>query len=147
MSMSEIEMEWVVIIAVMIIGPGFLLLSFMEFRRVRKLLKFGIRTTGKVGKIEAHQEWGSEGVKRYCYYPVFSFTDEAGQNHVVKAQNGCPRSVYSIDQGVSIIYDPDKPEGARIESFFHLWPVFIFTLILGVAFTWSGFTMISRIAK
>jgi hypothetical protein len=84
-----------------------------------------INTTGIVKSNESKKS--SEGIN---YYPVFSFTDNTGKEHIVRSSLGSNPPRYETQDRIQILYDPASPEEAKISSFWHLYAV---PIVLGVS--------------
>ena len=71
------------------------------------------------------------------YYPVVRFVLPDGSRQTVQATEGSWPPAYQVDESVTVLYDPEHPDQARIDSFagaLSLWIVPLVTGILGVAF-------------
>jgi hypothetical protein len=71
------------------------------------------------------------------YYPVVRFVLPDGSRQTVQTTEGSWPPAYQVDESVTIVYDPEHSDQARIDSFagaLSLWIVPLVTGILGVAF-------------
>ena len=71
------------------------------------------------------------------YYPVVRFVLQDGSRRTVQTADGAWPPAYQVDEAVTVLYDPEHPDQARIASFagaLSLWIVPLVTGILGVAF-------------
>lgn len=71
------------------------------------------------------------------YYPVVRFVLPDDSRHTVQTDAGSSPPAYSVDDAVTVRYDPEHPDQARIDSFagvLSLWIAPLVTCILGVAF-------------
>ena len=71
------------------------------------------------------------------YYPVVRFVLPDGSRRTVETTEGSWPPVYQVDESVTVVYDPEHLDQARIDSFagaLSLWIVPLVTGILGVAF-------------
>ena len=71
------------------------------------------------------------------YYPTIRFVLPDGSRQTVQTTEGSWPPAYKVDESVTIVYDPEHPDQARIDSFagaLSLWIVPLVTGILGVAF-------------
>lgn len=55
------------------------------------------------------------------YRPVVEFTGEAGQNQRVEISLGMSHPSWSRGETISILYAPDNPENARLDTFIGVW--------------------------
>ena len=71
------------------------------------------------------------------YYPVVRFVLPDGSRQTAQTDAGSSPPAYSVDDAVTVRYDPEHSDQARIDSFagaLSLWIVPLVTGILGVAF-------------
>ena len=55
------------------------------------------------------------------FRPVVEFTDETGQNQRVEISLGMSHPSWSQGDTISILYAPDDPKNARLDTFIGLW--------------------------
>src|SRR5580704_61042 len=55
------------------------------------------------------------------YHTVFSFTDDSGATHTIRASYSQSPPPYRIGDQVAVLYQPASPESARVRSFVSLW--------------------------
>jgi len=70
-------------------------------------------------------------------YPVVAFTDRDGENHTVQVSEGSNPPEWAAGDAVTVRYDPEYPEGARIGSWTSdllLWLLPGITGIVGTGF-------------
>lgn len=92
-----------------------------------------VRTTGAVTALTTRV--AADG--NVLYYPVITFRLPDGARHSVEIAEGGDPPAYAADQIVTVAYDPERPDHARIASSFSLPPLWILPAItgfLGVAF-------------
>lgn len=92
-----------------------------------------VRTTGAVTALTTHVAAGGD----VLYYPVITFRLPDGARHSVEIAEGSDPPAYAVDQSVTVVYDPERPDHARIASSFSLPPLWILPAItgfLGIAF-------------
>lgn len=66
------------------------------------------------------------------YDPVVTFTLPDGRRAVVQTSTGSAPSAYTVDDAVTVVFDPDDPARARIASFADELANWIVTLVTGV---------------
>lgn len=49
-------------------------------------------------------------------YPVFRFTDRQGRTHEVRSGVGSDPPDYRVGDRIAVLYDPDDPQTARVDS-------------------------------
>jgi hypothetical protein len=99
------------IIGIAIFAGGlFMLVETSEF------VTHAARTTGKVESVELGDADGAT-----TYHPVFVYTDSAGVEHRKRSAYGSTTFRFSLGSHVKVLYDPNAPTRARIDSFESLW--------------------------
>ena len=76
-------------------------------------------------------------VVREYYYPVIEYVSNDGKGHTVQLTEGSQTPSYEIGDEVTVLYDPEHPLDARIDSFGSsalIWVLPGITGVLGVAF-------------
>ncbi len=81
-----------------------------------QLVNEGESTTGTVVQMEESRS--DEGGT--VYSPVIEFMAH-GQTYSFESGNASDPPEYEVGDEVRVLYDPETPEGARIESFAELW--------------------------
>jgi hypothetical protein len=80
----------------------------------------------------------SSGPGRRLKYPVVEFETERGRTVEFESSVGSNPSLYRVGQRVSVLYDPDEPQKATIDSFLSRWLATLITGCLGVSFLFVG---------
>ncbi|HXY24963.1 MAG TPA: DUF3592 domain-containing protein [Candidatus Acidoferrum sp.] len=82
-------------------------------------------TTGRVIRLQP-------GSSRHgtVYYPVVQFVTPDEQKITVKGSNGSRPAAFHVDDPVEVLYDPDDPHQAYINTFMEFWgsPIILFGL-------------------
>ena len=76
------------------------------------------------------------------YLPVVEFTTPDGQRHKFKGTVASTPVEYRLEQKVSVLYNPNNPADATLNSFFELWLLPMIFAIIGGIFAlvgWIGF--------
>ena len=55
------------------------------------------------------------------FYPEFTFTDSSGRLRTSTSSSSSNPPQYSVGDKISLLYDPQKPQDVRINSFAGLW--------------------------
>lgn len=76
--------------------------------------------------------------KSTVYYPIVEFQTLSGQTYTCKGQSGTSPAEYDVNDTVTVHFDPTKPTNAFIGSFFSLIQGALFSITLGVLFSWFG---------
>jgi hypothetical protein len=72
------------------------------------------------------------------YRPIISFYDKSGQFRQVMESVGTSWKQWEVNQAVGILYAPDNPNSACIDSFVTVWMFPLFTVTMGVLFIIIG---------
>jgi len=128
-----IEFLWLLIpFLLSAVGAVFLVLGIRNFVRTRRFVSRASSATGTVTDVKTRTSTShsSEGtrVRRYRY-PVVRFQTQDGRTVEFETETGTTSFSQGPGEQVEVIYDPLKPEEARIKSFMMLW---FRPLILGV---------------
>lgn len=62
-----------------------------------------------------------QGEQGTLYSPVFSFRDTKGVEHLVHSSTASYPPEHQVGDVVRVLYLPERPQDAKIESFFSLW--------------------------
>jgi hypothetical protein len=84
--------------------------------------------------VALRQDRGSDGSS--YFYPVVEFKLPNGETQTLRSNAGTNPPAYRQGDAVTVLFDPQQPEQARIQSFgssFDRWIVSIITGILGLA--------------
>jgi hypothetical protein len=95
--------------------------------------------TGRVVEIIERREYVDEQdrVVQDYYYPVVEFTSADGRSHTVRMTEGSSVPSHEVGDEVTVLYNPERPLAARIQSFGSyalMWILPGITGILGLAF-------------
>jgi hypothetical protein len=118
---------------IIIIALAVLSVSFSTFCHTQKFLKSASRTQGTIVKLD---DEGREA------YPVVMFHDSRGQEHEIESTAGQNPPAYRIGEAVTVLYQPDKPENAKLNTFFDIWGWTIMLVGFGVIVFVSGSVML-----
>jgi len=118
-----------------IAGIVLIITGFVFIYRNYEFLGAASRTKGVI--IDLSWKRDKEGWE--MAYPVFQFIDEkTDQVFVVESTRGSKPPAYSVGQEVFILYDPENPHNARIESFLDMWLGAVLFTLLGSIFLLVG---------
>lgn len=122
-------------------GIAALMLLIAGIASVNNILKTSREESapGRVVEIIERREYVNEQdriVEEY-YYPVVEFVASDGRRRSVQMNEGSSSPQYEAGEEVTVLYDPERPLDARIQSFGSsalMWILPGITGILGVAF-------------
>jgi hypothetical protein len=63
------------------------------------------------------------------YYPGFEFSTPSSGDYTVHSSTGAHPTRFSVNERVTVVYEPNDPAQARIKEFWSLW---LFPVIFGV---------------
>jgi hypothetical protein len=86
----------------------FLTASFFLYQHTRSFVESASRAQGSVTKLVLS---GKD------YFPVYTFEDSQGKKHSIKSLSGSYPAAYNVGDSVAVIYQPDNPDNAEINSF------------------------------
>ncbi|MCQ3935756.1 MAG: hypothetical protein DPW18_01790 [Chloroflexi bacterium] len=122
-------------------GVAALMLIIAGFSSWSAISKIGREESapGVVVEMVKQREYINEQdrIVRDYYYPVVEFTARDGKRRTVQITEGNQTPQYEIGEEVTVLYNPEKPLDARIQSFGSsalMWILPGITGILGLAF-------------
>lgn len=122
-------------------GVAALMLIIAGFSSWSAISKIGREESapGVVVEMVKQREYINEQdrIVRDYYYPVVEFTARDGKRRTVQMTEGSQTPQYEIGEEVTVLYNPEKPLDARIQSFGSsalMWILPGITGILGLAF-------------
>jgi hypothetical protein len=95
-----------------VIAVVFLAASFFLYRHTHNFVQTASHTQGTVTKLVQSGK---------TYFPVYTFKDSQGKERSIESLSGSYPAAYKIGDHVVVIYSPDKPDAAEIDSFFDIW--------------------------
>jgi hypothetical protein len=104
-------------------GPLLLILALGAAVQRGALVIFGLHAEATVVGMR------SMGATAVNYAPVFQFTANDGRTHTVSSDVYGKDSAVRYGERIAVLYSPEHPESARIDSFAQLWTL---PLVLGV---------------
>ncbi|HKS29886.1 MAG TPA: DUF3592 domain-containing protein [Pyrinomonadaceae bacterium] len=113
-----------------IIGLGLLVASVFVYLNTRNFINASAKAQGTV--IAHAQGRSSDGDVTYA--PVISFRTESGQTVEFKSGTSSTSASPPVGQQVEVLYNPQRPEEAEINSFSSLWALNIILAGLGAGF-------------
>lgn len=93
--------------------------------------------------IALEERWDSDDGD-YTYYPRVAFETEDHRQVEFTSDTGSRPASFDVGERVRVLFDPARPEAARIESFLQLW---LLPLILGgLGTVFSGFGLAATLS-
>ena len=116
-----------------------LLIAFISAASAILKMNKEASATGRVVEIIQRREYVNEQdrVVQYYYYPVVEFVSVDGRHHSVQMSEGSSSPSQEVGDQVTVLYNPERPLDARIQSFGSyalMWVLPGITGILGLGF-------------
>jgi len=118
---KSIGMLMVFIAVIAILTGSFSLIKTFNF------ISKAVKTYGIIA--ELHR---SDDVSGVTYRPVFSFMDTSGNQYNVYSSLGDDPPKYKVGDKVPVVYDPEQPQKAQIDSFLDLYGLPLAMVIIAV---------------
>ncbi len=135
--------EFFILVGVLIVGLGILMFFRQRAQMAQAAIAIGIVTD--LIPVRAEGEYvvskGEEGTKierKYRYRPEIRFKTHAGRTIDFIAPIATRPSRYAIGDSVEVIYDPENPPAAQINSFLYLWFYTLMVVGFGLFFVGMG---------
>jgi len=114
-------------------GLGMLIGSYFAIQHTRRFLDSADRAQGVVVE-NVYRETGSSRSTSWSYFPHVRFRAVDGRDIDFLSSSGSNPPSYSVNQTVAVLYDPQHPEHAFVDSFGSLWASTVLLVIFGVTF-------------
>jgi hypothetical protein len=113
------------------VGPLLLLIAIGSSTPTAKFVLNSAATDGRIVELERvpSRRYG------YVYLPVFRFTANDGQSHMIRANSNTSLFPFKPGDTIRVRYLKDHPETARIDTIAQLWMPQLILAVLGAAFT------------
>lgn len=132
-------------------GVAVLMLLIASVSAASAILKIAReeRAAGRVVEIIERREYVNEQdrVVQDYYYPVVEFASRDGRSHTVHMTEGSSVPSHEVGDEVTVLYNPERPLEARIQSFGSyalMWILPGITGILGLAFL-AGVMLVRKV--
>ncbi len=104
-------------------------------------LKTAEHTTGVVKDLASSQRKGNT-----LYSPVVTFVVDQ-KNYQFTSSISSSNPSYAVDDPVKVVFDPQNPHRARIDTFFQVWSTAVFLVPFGLIFFAVGASMLNQIRR
>ena len=131
-------------IILILIGAGLLVGAYLSYQKTRKFIDTAVTTQGTIIEVVAQKSTSTDedgySSTTTNYYPVIEFKDQNGKLQKFQASVGVSnKRKWQVQSQLTILYDPQKPEKASIQSFMQLWFTTLLLAIFGLIFLPIGF--------
>ena len=103
------------------VGTLFTVIGVVNALDTRSFVTTAIPAQGTVIDVVRRSSSDSDGDVSYAYYPVIKFTPSSGAANIFESNTGSNPPSFSKGQTVEVLYNPQQPNSARINSWFSLW--------------------------
>ncbi|MBW4564695.1 MAG: DUF3592 domain-containing protein [Mojavia pulchra JT2-VF2] len=103
------------------IGSIFAVTGIMFGINTHSFVGTAVSTQGTVIDLKLHLSTDSKGRSSSFYYPVVKFAPNSGEPIIFESNAGSKPPAFTKGQQVEVLYDPQKPKSAMINSWFELW--------------------------
>jgi len=117
-----------------VIGLVALMIGILWIRSTKERMKTMINHTGTVVEMIRVERPGETAT----FYPVIEFKTQTGEVFRFEGKTSGPENEYKIGEQVEILYEPQDPQGAMINSLKELWFPSIALMIIGGGIMLSG---------
>ena len=127
-----------------VVGPSLLLIAGVAGAQRALFLGSAAKAEGTV--IAMRETPGSAGKTRKSYSPIFQFKAANGESYTVTSNIAERPTSWRLGGHIPVLYQPDRPENAHIDSFAQLWMLQAVVGAVGAAFsTIPAFILIRRL--
>ena len=125
----------------LLIGLGLLGGAVFSFVTTSRFIGEAVAADGMVVGLE--ERWDSDD-NDYTYYPQVEFQTEDHRTIAFTSDTGSRPAAFDVGEPVRVLFDPARPEAARIDSFFQLW---LLPLVLGgMGTVFSAFGLLATLS-
>lgn len=121
---------------IIVIGAGLLAFGIWRGQNLATLMDQGLRTDGKIVRIES--ERGSGPDSNIMYYSIAAFKTSDGRTMEFRDSIGASHAIDKKGDGVKILYMPSAPEDAMIDRGLWNWALPGGSAVLGFLLLWLG---------
>ena len=133
--------SWLLTGIFLLIGIGLLGGAVLSFVMTLQFIDRAVAADGVVIALE--ERWDSDD-SAYTYYPRVAFETEDRRKFEFTSDTGSRPASFDIGDPVRVLFDPARPEAARIDSVLQLW---LLPLILGgIGTVFSAFGLLATLS-
>ena len=99
-------------------GPCLIVYFLISVVRTRSFILRSVEVNGEVTRLERSKTRDQYG---YTYAPVFTFTAVDGRSYTVTSDVSSSPAGFIEGERVTVRYEPEDPEKARIHTVFQTW--------------------------
>ncbi|MFP4299964.1 MAG: DUF3592 domain-containing protein [Spirulinaceae cyanobacterium] len=119
---------------------GILTLIFcaISYQKTRTFIATANTAEGTVMAVEKSRLFTAKPNSGSSSHPIVRFTTEAGETIEFRSNVGSNPPTYRPGETIPILYPPENPQRATINSFSSLWLLILIFTVVGGSFTISG---------
>lgn len=136
--------SWLFSAIFLLVGLGMLGGAVYSFVTTWRFIGGAIAADGVVIALE--ERWSSADGD-YTYFPQVAFETEDRRRFEFTGDTGSRPAAFDIGEPVRVLFDPARPETARIDSFFQLWLLPLILGGLGTVFSAFGLAATVSVAR
>ncbi len=127
------------------LGSLILCICVWKFVSTLVFLNASVSTEGQVVELIKFSKGGKKAraggvTKIFTYYrPVFVYRDKYGNQHRVESSSSSSSPEFKVGDRVPVIFEPDTPSAARINTFWDIWSGAITYGIVGATLLAVGY--------
>jgi Protein of unknown function (DUF3592) len=125
---------------VLISGIGLFALAIQQSRALMRLESSGVRTRGVISALSS----ASSGSGSTTYYPVVTYSDQAGKRVRFRDNTGSNPPMYRINDSVTVLYSPAESGSAIIDRGVWNWLPSAILYLLGVLLSLVSIGLLRR---
>jgi hypothetical protein len=115
------------------VGCCLLALALVSAGQTEMFLRRSVTAAGTVVSMRAKEDDDSNSSA-----PTLSFKSSDGHGYTVASNNFSSPAEFTVGQDVTVLYERDRPEEARIDSFYQVWGMAEVLGIIGGVFVALG---------
>jgi hypothetical protein len=129
-------------------GAGFLLAALAVSAHTVLFVRRAVHATGTVvSNVTVESRSDADGSVRTTFAPQFTFKGADGRSHTVISSISSYPAAFAIGQTVPVLYDPNHPASAKIDTFSQIWGLAVGFFAGGAAASSVGFGWYYRIIR
>ena len=125
-----------------LVGPMLLAISLIWALYTESFLHRSVATTGTIVRNVLVQERRADDSVTSTYAPVFSFSANDGRTYTVTSSSSSSPPEFAVGQQVRVLYVPDNPATAKIDSVLQLWMMPMVLVFLGIICSLVGYGLL-----
>jgi hypothetical protein len=131
----------------LLVGLGLLTGAYFSYSSTKHFLAHAVDAQGTVIELERRESTDSDGRSSTMFYPVVEFQTDTGKKIIFHESSGSNPPAYAVGDSTPILYTPENPSEASINSFLSLWLGALIFSFLGSMFSLIGGSIVFSILR